>query len=125
LGCRRGTITVDFALVALTALIAMIACIDIGRYVATRTALRNAMAEVLRAAMTDATILGSVVPKEYALNRVSMLDPSLFSIDVARLPAEGTATSVRVTASYSFTFMTPLFGTGQRALTPPALTTPL
>jgi Flp pilus assembly protein TadG len=123
--CRRGTITIDFAMVALTLVMAMIACIDIGRYVATRTALRNAMAEVLRAAMTDATLVGVETPKAHALSRVSMLDPMQFAISVERLPAGAPTTSVRVSASYGFSFITPLFGAQSRALTPQPLTTPI
>jgi Flp pilus assembly protein TadG len=122
---RRGTITIDFAMVALTLIVAMIACVDVGRYVATRTALRNAMAEVLRAAMTDATLVGATTPKAYALSRVSLLDPSRFAISVERLPVGAPTTSVRVTASYDFTFITSLFGVQSRALAPQALTTPI
>lgn len=122
---RRGTIAVDFAVVAATLAVALVACIDIGRYIATRTALRAAMGEVARAAMTDATLDGDSAPKTFALSRVSLLDPALFAITVTRLPAGGPTTSIRVTASYTFSFITPLFGNRARSLTPQPLTTPL
>ncbi len=82
-----------------------LACMDMGRYMASRTALRAAVGEVVRAAVTTPTLTGCEAPETYALTRVSMLDPAELTICVTR----GT-TTVTINASYRFAFVVPLLG---------------
>jgi Flp pilus assembly protein TadG len=117
---RRGSVSLDFAAVAATLVIALIACIDLGRYVATRTALRAAVGEVARAAMTDTAITGAETPKALALSRVSLLAAEQLSIQVNRA-----ATSVTVQASYNFSFISPFFGTAKDRTLAATVTTPI
>ncbi|PWS34190.1 hypothetical protein DFH01_26550 [Falsiroseomonas bella] len=117
---RRGSVSLDFAAIAATLVIALIACVDVGRYVATRTALRAAVGEVARAAMTDAAITGSETPKALALARVSLLDPAQLTIQVNRA-----ATTVTVQASYTFSFISPFFGAEKDRRLAASVTTPI
>jgi Flp pilus assembly protein TadG len=117
---RRGSVSLEFAAVCATFVVALIACIDVGRYVATRTALRAAVGEITRAAMTDLTLTGSSTPKTLALSRVSLLDPAHFSIQVNRA-----ATTVTVQATYNFSFISPLFGADRDRTLSASVTTPI
>jgi Flp pilus assembly protein TadG len=101
---RRGSAAVEFALVGTIFLSVLFAVIDLGRYVASRTALRAATAEVVRAAVTDMTLSGCAMPKTLALAGAPVLQAALLNVCVVR------ATDVvTVSADYTFTFHMPVF----------------
>jgi Flp pilus assembly protein TadG len=108
---RRGSAAVEFALVGTLFLTVLFAVIDLGRYMASRTALRAATAEVIRAAVTDATLTGCTVPKTLAVAGAPVLQAALLNVCVVRA-----ADVVTVNADYTFTFHMPVFNRTPRTL---------
>ncbi|WP_270936094.1 TadE/TadG family type IV pilus assembly protein [Falsiroseomonas oryzae] len=108
---RRGSSAVEFGIALPILAIVMIACVDVGRYVAARNSLRAAVGEVVRAATTSTTMSGCTDPKTYALARVDLLEATLLNICVVRA-----ADSITVSADYTFTFSVLNFGTAPRTL---------
>jgi len=104
-------VTLEFGLIAAFLIIVLAGTMDLGRFLATRTALRAAVGEVARAAMTNTALTGCSTPETYALSKVAMLDAAALGVCVTR--ATG---SVTVSASYSFTFIVPILGTAPRTL---------
>ena len=108
---RRGSAAVEFALIGTIFLSCMFAVIDLSRYVASRTALRAAAGEVIRAAVTDTALAGCTAPKTLAAAGAPVLQAALLNVCVVR----GTDT-VRVDADYTFTFVIPVFSRTPRIL---------
>ncbi|HEV7265131.1 MAG TPA: TadE/TadG family type IV pilus assembly protein [Falsiroseomonas sp.] len=100
----------EFALIGAAFFLLLFACIDVGRYVASRTALRAAVSEAVRAVTTDASLTGCDAPKTYALARTAMLIAANLTLCASRVEPTGSAAgSVTVNASYVFTFVVPGF----------------
>jgi Flp pilus assembly protein TadG len=115
---KRGTAALEFALTGAIFLSVMFGVIDLSRYVASRTALRAAVGEVARAAITDTTI-NSTTARTLALAHGPVLTPTLFNISLSRA-----TDSVTVSADYTFTFLMPGFGSTPRVLSA-SITSPL
>lgn len=108
---RRGSAAVEFALIAGIFFSVMFAVIDLSRYMASRTALRAATAEVIRAAVTDATLAGCSTPKTLAVAGAPVLQATLLNVCVVRA-----TDAVTVNADYTFTFYVPVFSRTPRTL---------
>jgi Flp pilus assembly protein TadG len=109
--CRRGMVTLEFGLIAASLIIVLAGALDFARFLATRTALRAAVGEVVRAAMTSSSLTGCTTPETYAISKVAMLAANDLTVCVTR----GT-NSLTVTASYSFAFVIPILGTAPRTI---------
>jgi Flp pilus assembly protein TadG len=121
--CRRGIATLEFALVGATLIILILATIEISRFMAIRTSLRAAVSDISRVALVNPS-LSSADAKTRALTRTPFLRSSLLTMTVAvTRNAAGTPEIVQVSASYSFTFVVPVFGAPNRTLSA-SVTTP-
>jgi Flp pilus assembly protein TadG len=112
--CRRGVATVEFALIGATLIIAIVAAIDFSRFMAIRTSLRVAVSEVSRAAIVNNT-LTNTAGKTIALARAPLLQSALLTMTVTHNAGAATP-NVQVAATYTFTFVIPVFGAAQRTL---------
>jgi Flp pilus assembly protein TadG len=103
---RRGTASLEFALVAIPFFMLMLGIIDLSNYFATQQSLETAVSEAQRAAVTSSsanisndcsTIKGTVA------SVVPYLGPNL-SLCVTKTTSSGVVT-VTVTGTYPFTFI--------------------
>ncbi|WP_372624087.1 TadE/TadG family type IV pilus assembly protein [Falsiroseomonas sp.] len=107
---RRGIVSIEFGLIGAAFFLLLFACIDVGRYVASRTALRAAVSEAVRGVMTDPSLAVGDAAKNYALARTAILNGAYLTLTASRVePTASTAGSVTVNASYVFTFVVPGF----------------
>jgi Flp pilus assembly protein TadG len=107
---RRGNMSVEFALIGATLFLVLFACLDVGRYVSARTALSAAVSEAVRVVMADPAMAGCDAPKTFALARTAVLAAANLTLCATRVePASGNAGSVTVNASYTFSFVMPVF----------------
>lgn len=112
--CRRGITTIEFALVGATLIVAIMATVDMSRFLATRTSLRAAVSDVSRAALVNRT-LGNTDAKARALARAPLLRSSRLTMTVTHNTA-ASPPNVQVSATYTFSFVIPVFGAGTRTL---------
>lgn len=113
--CRRGVVTVEFALISIMFFTAMFASIELARYVGTRTALRAAVGEVARMSLTDAALDGCTAPKTMALARTQLLSAAALNMCVQRPANAASPQVIRVTASYTFNFLISAFNKTPRS----------
>lgn len=114
--------TLEFALVAGTLLIALVATFEISRFIATHAALRVAVTEVSRRALIDVN-MNNTTAKTFALGQAPLLNAARLTMTFNRDTAV-TPPTVAVTATYNFTFVSPVFGATNRTLNA-AITTPV
>jgi Flp pilus assembly protein TadG len=110
-GCRRGAITIEFALIAGPLLIAILAVFDLGRYLGTRAAFSNAVAAVTREAVVNTAMRNCGEPETWVLSRSALLTATPLSVCITE--NSGTQT-LQVTASYDFRFVFAIFATPPR-----------
>lgn len=110
-GCRRGAMTIEFALIAGPLLIAILAVFDWGRYLGTRAAFSNAVAAVTREAVTNTAVHNCTTAETWALSRSALLDAAQLTVCVT---ADPTTSTLTVTASYNFRFLFAFFATPPR-----------
>jgi Flp pilus assembly protein TadG len=107
---RRGNVSVEFALIGATLFLVLFACLDFGRYVASRTALSAAVSEAVRGVLVDAALTGCDAPKTFAMARTATLAAANLTLCATRVEPSGTtAGSITVNASYVFSFVIPIF----------------
>lgn len=112
----RGTSTVEFSLVIVMLMLAFTAIVEVGRWEATRVALRTATAEALRIAMLDPDLAGCAAPWTRVSARVPVLEAGRITLCVTRGTNSGLQ-QVSVTASYAYAFGAPVLGAASRTMT--------
>lgn len=123
---RRGTTSVEFALVGgLTALL-LLGCLEMGRYLITREAVRTAAAEAVRMATLrggqnldagSAACNGLSGSLAGVAARVPWLTAASLTATLSGCATQAGITTVTVTVQYPFTFVITLFGTPNRPIT--------
>lgn len=110
-GCRRGAMTIEFALIAGPLLIAILAVFDLGRYLGTRAAFSNAVAAVTREAVVNTTVHSCEAAETWVLARSALLTATPLTVCIT---ADNAAQTLQVTASYDFRFVFAIFATPPR-----------
>lgn len=100
--CRRGTVSIEFALVGSLFFTMLIGTIEVGRLYFTQQSLREATAAAARSAMLDATLSGCVQPAARVVAATPFLRPASLSLCIVRTVASGQVT-LTIDASYPFT----------------------
>jgi Flp pilus assembly protein TadG len=106
--CRRGAMTLEFALIAGPLLVAILAVFDWGRYLGTRAAFSNAVAAVTREAVVNTTVRDCPAAETWVLARSALLTATPLTVCVT---ADAATETLQVRASYDFRFVFAFFAT--------------
>jgi Flp pilus assembly protein TadG len=113
--CRRGLVTLEFALIAVPLIVAIMAILDFSFYLGTRAAFSNAVGTVTREALVNTDLrssgAGSCSPEAetWVLGRSPLLSATRLQLCVA----EVNTTTLQVTASYNIQFLFGFFAAPQ------------
>lgn len=124
---RRGTVAVEFGLIAGILFTMLLGVVEIGRYWATQQSLHTLMAEALRQWQAEIGNIAGIDAGSLATACAALKTPSLATVPLLKAGlvaysgrqcsiASGVIT-VQVTISYPFTFFGPLLPSGARTLT--------
>lgn len=123
---ERGVTSLEFALVGSLFMLLLLGSMEMGRYMVTLAAVRNATAEAVRLATLrgDQNMLAERAPCTNlagALAGVAAKVPSLvaasLTVTMGGCATNAGATTVNVTVNYPFTFAVTLFGATNRPIT--------
>ena len=100
--CRKGSASIEFALVGSVFFMVLIGTIEVGRLYFTQQSLREATAAAARSAMLDPALSGCVQPAAGIVAATPFLRPAALSLCVARSVSAG-RTTLTIDAAYPFT----------------------
>ena len=105
--CRKGTTSVEFALVGALFLALLIGTMEVGRFYLTQQSLREATAVAARRAMVDAAFSGCAAPLAEVAATTPLLNPASLTLCVTRTTSAG-LTTLTVDAAYPFAAVLPM-----------------
>jgi Flp pilus assembly protein TadG len=122
---RRGTTSLEFALVGSLLMSLLLGSIEVSRYMFTLESMRVVVSEAVRLATLQGSRnmnAGSAPctnlsgPLDGAGAQTAFLDATLLTVVMSGCSTQAGITTVAVTVSYEFTFTVPLFGAANRPL---------
>ncbi|WP_191058663.1 TadE family protein [Geminicoccus harenae] len=105
--CRKGTTSLEFAIVGALFFAMLIGTMEVGRFYFTQQSLREVTAAAARRAMVDASFSGCAAPLEEVAGMTPLLRSTSLTLCVTRTTSAG-LTTLTVDAAYPFAAVLPM-----------------